>query len=83
MAPSGSAADRRTKQARPAATDIVANPEPRPAQEPARKTKAAPARSGDAARQAERPPMTDEEKDALFRQFLVWQARRPKAATKQ
>jgi hypothetical protein len=92
---SGSAAGQRTKQTRPVPADTATNPQSRQTQaaEPARAAKAArPTRSGDPsddrrlARQGERqgarldPAMSDQEKDALFQEFLVWQARRPNAA---
>jgi hypothetical protein len=74
-APSGSAASRTTKQTGPAAADTA---------EPARTAKAArPTRSGDPSgdrRPARQGAMSDKEKDALFQEFLVWQARRPNAA---
>jgi hypothetical protein len=70
-APSGSAAGRTPKQTSPAAADTPP---------PARTAKAArPATSGDR-RPARQGAMSDQEKDALFKDFLVWQARRPNAA---
>jgi hypothetical protein len=70
-APSGSAAGRTPKQTSPAAADTPP---------PARTAKVArPATSGDR-RPARQGAMSDQEKDALFKDFLVWQARRPNAA---
>ncbi len=88
----GSAAGSKTKQTRPVAADTATNPQSQQTQaaEPARTAKAArPARSGDPSgdrplpRQGARldSAMSDQEKDALFQEFLVWQARRPNAAT--
>ena len=92
---SGSAAGRGAKQTRPVAADTATNPRSQQTQaaEPARTAKAArPTRGGDPsgdrplAREGERqgarldPAMSDKEKDALFQEFLVWQARRPNAA---
>jgi hypothetical protein len=96
-APSGSATGRRTKQARPAAANTATNPQPQQTQapEPARTAKAVhPTRGGDPsgdrrlAQQGERqaaridPAMSDQEKDALFQQFVEWDiARRLNAET--
>jgi hypothetical protein len=64
----------RNKPARPAAADTTTNPKPQQAQapEPARRARAA------------RPALNDQEKDALFQQFLTWrEERRQNAETKR
>jgi hypothetical protein len=66
-ATASSATGPRTKQARPAAAaDTPTNPKPQQAQAPA---------PGRPARTA-RPAMNNQEKDALFQQFLVWREER-------